>query len=71
MYSISTMDTSSLQPRLAPLKGKWSRIAREARVAPQTIFRIAWGEERDHRIGTYRRISRAIECVELEMATKR
>lgn len=58
---------NELQRRLAPIRGKWAEIARIADVDPATIYRAARGEVRDHRIGTYRRISAAIDLVQLRM----
>lgn len=64
MYSPRMNDT--LQSRLTPLKGQWNRIAELADVSPQTIYRIAWGEQRDHKISTYQRIEAAIDQVSAE-----
>ena len=57
---------TKLQERLAPLKGKWAKVAALAGVNPMTVYRIANGAEFDHRIGTFQRISAAIDLVAME-----
>ena len=57
---------TKLQERLAPLRGKWRKVADVAGVAPMTIYRICWGVGHDHKFSTYQRISAAIDVVSLE-----
>lgn len=62
---------TKLQERLHPLKGNWNKVAELAGVAPMTIYRIAWGHSKDHRMTTYQRISAAIDVVTLSVEAKK
>lgn len=56
---------NKIQEKLNSIKGQWAEVARIAGVSSKTVYRIANGEYRDHRISTVEKIAAAADVVAL------
>jgi len=56
---------NKIQEKLIEMKGQWAEIARIAGVSSKTVYRIASGEIRDHKISTVEKIAAAADVVRL------